>query len=80
VLLAPLLSGEAASANHEAIWALVASLPADQLQQPATTKPGGWISLALAVKRAGTLEQQQAAIDTWRAKTRPPGRQATAMP
>ncbi|MDH1141940.1 penicillin-binding protein activator, partial [Pseudomonas mosselii] len=26
----------------------------------------GWTSLALAVKRAGTLEQQQAAIDTWR--------------
>jgi outer membrane PBP1 activator LpoA protein len=40
--------------------------------------PGGWTSLALAVKRAGTLEQQQAAIDTWRARTRPPGRQATA--
>ncbi len=26
----------------------------------------GWTSLALAVKSAGTLEQQQAAIDTWR--------------
>jgi hypothetical protein len=66
-LLAPLLSGQAASANNDAIWALVASLPAEQLQQPAADETlAGWTSLALAVKRAGTLEQQQAAIDTWR--------------
>ncbi|WP_313651016.1 penicillin-binding protein activator, partial [Pseudomonas soli] len=45
----------------------VASLPAEQLQQPAADETlAGWTSLALAVKRAGTLEQQQAAIDTWR--------------
>lgn len=69
VLLAPLLSGQAASANDDAIWALVASLPAEQLQQPSTDATlAGWTSLALAVKSAGTLEQQQAAIDTWRAQ------------
>lgn len=67
VLLAPLLSGPAAAKNNDAIWSLVASLPADQLQQP-TSNPtlAGWTSLALAVKSAGTLEQQQAAIDSWR--------------
>lgn len=66
VLLAPLLSGPAASANHDAIWALVASLPAEQLQQPVNDQTlAGWTSLAFAVKSAGTLEQQQAAIDAW---------------
>ncbi|AVH35219.1 penicillin-binding protein activator [Pseudomonas monteilii] len=66
VLLAPLLSGQAASANNDAIWALVASLPAEQLQQPANDQTlSGWTSLAFAVKSAGTLEQQQAAIEAW---------------
>ena len=67
VALGALLSGQAVDANNDAIWNLVASLPADQLQQP-TDDPvlAGWTSLALAVKSAGTLEQQQAAIDTWR--------------
>ncbi|MBV4529862.1 penicillin-binding protein activator [Pseudomonas sp. SWRI107] len=66
VLLAPLLSGDAAKANNDAIWALVAALPAEQLQQPTSNATlGGWTSLAFAVKSAGTLEQQQAAIDTW---------------
>ena len=67
VLLGPLLSGQAASSNNDAIWTLVASLPAEQLQQPTGDQTlAGWTSLALAVKSAGTLEQQQAAIDTWR--------------
>jgi outer membrane PBP1 activator LpoA protein len=39
--------------------------------QPNTTDDlGGWMALALAVKSAGTLEQQQAAIDAWRARIR----------
>jgi outer membrane PBP1 activator LpoA protein len=67
VLLGPLLSGQAASANNDAIWALVAALPAEQLQQPSNDATlAGWTGLAFAVKSAGTLEQQQAAIDTWR--------------
>ncbi|MCV9921061.1 MULTISPECIES: penicillin-binding protein activator [Pseudomonas] len=66
VALTPLLSGQAASANNDAIWALVAALPAEQLQPSTDQTLAGWTSLALAVKSAGTLEQQQAAIDTWR--------------
>lgn len=65
-LLAPLLGGQAASTNNDAIWALVASLPAEQLQQPTNDQTlAGWTSLAFAVKSAGTLEQQQAAIEAW---------------
>ncbi|VVQ01172.1 Penicillin-binding protein activator LpoA [Pseudomonas fluorescens] len=68
IFIAPMLSGEAASKNHEAIWALIASLPTEQLQPSNTDDLGGWMALALAVKSAGTLEQQQAAIDNWRAQ------------
>lgn len=68
IALAPLLSGDAASANNDAIWTLIAALPADQLQTGGADILGGWTSLALAVKSAGTLEQQQAAIDTWKAQ------------
>lgn len=63
--IAPLLSGEPAEANHEAIWSLVSNLPTDQLQPNADTDLTGWISLAAAVKQAGTLNQQQRAIDAW---------------
>lgn len=45
---------------------MIASLPTDQLQPSANDDLGGWLSLAQAVKTAGTLEQQQAAIDHWR--------------
>jgi outer membrane PBP1 activator LpoA protein len=68
IFIAPMLEGEAASKNHEAIWTLIASLPTDQLQPSTTDDLGGWMGLALAVKTAGTLEQQQAAIDNWRAQ------------
>jgi len=80
VFIAPLLSGEAAAQNHEAIWALVGSLPVEQLQNQGTDDFAGWLSLALAVKSAGTLEQQQAAIDTWVAQhaTHPAARQLPA--
>lgn len=45
---------------------MVASLPAEQLQQPTNDQTlAGWTSLAFAVKSAGTLEQQQAAIEAW---------------
>jgi outer membrane PBP1 activator LpoA protein len=66
IFIAPLLSGDAASANQDAIWSLVASLPNDQLQGSGTDDLAGWKSLALAVKSAGTLEEQKAAIDAWR--------------
>lgn len=68
IALAPLLSGDAAMSNNDAIWSLVAALPPEQLQSAGSDTLGGWTSLALAVKSAGTLEQQQAAIDTWKAQ------------
>jgi len=68
VFTAPLLKGAEASANHEAIWALVAALPPEQLQSTSNDDLAGWLSLARSVKTAGTLEQQQAAIDTWKAQ------------
>ncbi|WLG94928.1 penicillin-binding protein activator [Pseudomonas sp. FP198] len=66
IFIAPLLENEAQTKNHEAIWTLIASLPTDQLQPTTADDLGGWLSLAKAVKTAGTLEQQQAAIDSWR--------------
>ena len=66
VAMAPLLTGDAAASNHEAIWSLIAAVPGEQLQASGNPVLDGWISLAQAVKNAGTLEQQQAAIDTWR--------------
>lgn len=65
VFIAPLLSDSAASSNHEAIWALVATLPAEQLQSTADADLAGWLALAQASKTAGSPEQQQNAIDTW---------------
>ena len=77
VAMAPLLTGDAAKSNHEAIWVLIAALPAEQLQASGNPTLDGWITLAQAVKGAGTLEQQQAAIDTWRAQN--PGHPAAVQ-
>lgn len=63
--IAPLLSGEAAEQNHETIWSLVSGVPAGELQPTADADLSGWISLAAAVRQAGTLGQQQRAIDSW---------------
>ena len=77
VAMAPLLTGDAAAGNHEAIWVLIAALPAEQLQATGNPTLDGWVNLAQAVKGAGTLEQQQAAIDTWRAQN--PGHPAAVQ-
>lgn len=66
VFIAPLLNGEAEKTNHEAIWTLVSNLPADQLQVGGDADLAGWMELARVTKGAGTLEQQQAAIESWR--------------
>ncbi|MDX5372866.1 MAG: penicillin-binding protein activator [Pseudomonadaceae bacterium] len=66
VFIAPLLSGETAKSNHEAIWSLVSSLPQSQLIGSGDSDLDGWLSLALATKSAGTPDQQLAAIDTWK--------------
>ena len=65
VFTAPLLSGAQAQANHETIWKLLSALPEQQLQGAADTDLAGWQALALSLKRAGTIAQQQRAIDDW---------------
>ena len=65
VFTAPLLSGEQARANHEAIWSLISAVPGEQLQGASDADLAGWQGLAAALKRAGTLAQQQRAIDDW---------------
>ena len=68
VYIAPLLSGEDATRNHESIWDLVSSLPSEQLQSSDDADLAGWLGLARAAKTPGTLQQQQAAIDDWLAQ------------
>ena len=63
--IAPLLSGVNAASNNEAIWHLVSNLPVAELQASGDADFDGWLALARTTKGAGTLEQQQAAIDTW---------------
>jgi outer membrane PBP1 activator LpoA protein len=65
IFIAPLLNGAAAANNQEAIWSLVMALPPEQLQATSNDDLGGWLSLAQAAKAPGTLQQQQAAIDSW---------------
>jgi hypothetical protein len=65
VYIAPLLNGEAAQRNHDAIWELVSGLPDAQLQTSEGSDLAGWLGLARAAKTSGTLQQQQAAIDDW---------------
>ncbi len=68
IFIAPLLSGSAGNDNHQAIWALIDSLPTSQLQSSGDSDLDGWLALARAAKSTGTPEQQQAAIDAWREK------------
>jgi outer membrane PBP1 activator LpoA protein len=65
VFIAPLLSGSAASDNHNAIWSLVSSLPLSQLETTGDSDLDGWLSLTKGFKTSSTLELQQAAIDSW---------------
>jgi outer membrane PBP1 activator LpoA protein len=65
IYIAPLLQGSAATSNHEAIWALVSSLPADQLRPSDDSDLSGWLELARLTKSGG-LQMQQTAIENWR--------------
>lgn len=68
VFIAPLLNGEAEKQNHEAIWALISGLLMEQLQSTGDADLAGWMELARAIRSAGTLSQQQAAIEAWRSQ------------
>ncbi|EXF46258.1 putative lipoprotein [Pseudomonas sp. BAY1663] len=65
VFTAPLLSGQQAKDNHEAIWKLISALPAEQLHGATEPDLAGWQALAATLKQAGTVAQQQRAIDDW---------------
>lgn len=65
IFIAPLLSGEEAQSNHETIWRLVSGLPVTTPQDSTDPDLSGWLALARSVKQAGTLGQQQRAIDNW---------------
>ncbi|KRW67004.1 hypothetical protein AO735_08090 [Pseudomonas sp. TTU2014-096BSC] len=65
IFIAPLLSGEEARSNHENIWRLVSGLPVTAPQDSTDPDLSGWLALARSVKQAGTLDQQQRAIDNW---------------
>ncbi|WP_376779336.1 penicillin-binding protein activator [Pseudomonas lopnurensis] len=65
VFTAPLLSGQQARDNHEAIWKLISALPAEQLHGATEPDLAGWQALAASLKQAGTVAQQQRAIDDW---------------
>ncbi|KAF1056446.1 MAG: Penicillin-binding protein activator LpoA [Pseudomonas delhiensis] len=66
VFVDPLLNADASKSNHEAIWALVSTLPLDQLQANANEGDlNGWLDLARIVKTSSTLSEQQANIDAW---------------
>lgn len=68
VFIAPLLGGTQASSNHEQIWELVASLPDDQLQAGSDADLSGWLELVSISRSSSSLEQQQAAIESWRSR------------
>ncbi|WP_370600797.1 penicillin-binding protein activator [Pseudomonas nitroreducens] len=66
VFIDPLLNAEASKSNHEAIWGLVSSLPAEQLQPSANEGDlNGWLELARITKTSSTLKEQQSNIDKW---------------
>ncbi|MFC3607182.1 penicillin-binding protein activator [Stutzerimonas tarimensis] len=65
VFVAPLLSGQPARDNHQAIWPLVSALPAEELQPTGDPDLDGWLALAASIGQAPTVRQQQAAIDGW---------------
>lgn len=65
IFIAPLLSGEEARTNHETIWRLVSGLSVTAPQDSTDPDLFGWLALARSVKQAGTLGQQQRAIDNW---------------
>ncbi|MCQ4346044.1 penicillin-binding protein activator [Pseudomonas stutzeri] len=67
VFVAPLLEGQAAAANHEAIWSLLGNLPNAQLASATSTDAdlSGWLELARLARSNATPAQQVARIAEW---------------
>lgn len=67
VFIDPLLNSESAANNHEAIWALINALPAEQLDS--VTTPGddlaGWLELSRLTRSNAAPAQQVASIVDW---------------
>jgi len=70
VFIAPLLEGQAAASNHEAIWALVSGLSSTQLSsvEPTGDDLAGWFELATLARSSATPTQQVARIGEWQAQ------------
>lgn len=67
ISLTPLLGNQPlARDNHEAIWKLITTVPADTAAAPTEPELTGWLALNKSLRQAQTLSQQQAAIDAWK--------------
>lgn len=70
VYVAPLLEGQSAAANHEAIWSLLGNLSASQLASASSPEAdlGGWLELARLARSNATPAQQVTRIAEWQAQ------------
>ena len=65
IYIAPLLEGQTAFDNHQAIWSLLSTLPRTQLNETGDNDLAGWLELVLLTKATSSLEQQQTDIKQW---------------
>ena len=65
IYIAPLLEGQTAFDNHQAIWSLLSALPRTQLNETGDNDLAGWLELVLLTKATSSLEQQQTDIKQW---------------
>lgn len=67
IYIAPMLEGQNAFNNHQAIWSLLSELPRAQLEQSADADAdlNGWLALVRITKNSHALSQQQADIQQW---------------
>ncbi len=65
IYIAPLLEGQMAFDNHQAIWSLLSALPRTQLNETGDNDLAGWLELVLLTKATSSLEQQQTDIKQW---------------
>lgn len=65
VYIAPLLDGQKAFDNHQAIWALLNTVPRAQLKKTGDKDLVGWVELVQISNATSSLGQQQADIQKW---------------